>query len=168
MQEAVSLHIKLSFGVQWFSGWIHQSLFELCWPIPVVVLLSPDSCESIPDAHSKLTLQLAPSRDRIYIYLVQFSHLVMSNSLFGQRTAVPRTAVCQASLSITNSQSLLNLMSIKSLMPSNHLILCHPLFLLPSIFPASGAFQISHFFASGGQSFGVSASASVLPMNIQD
>ena len=73
----------------------------------------------------------------------------------------------QASLSFTNSQSLLKLMSIVSVMPSNHLILCCPLLLLPSIFP-SRSFQMSHFFASGGQSIGVSASASVLPMNIQD
>ena len=47
----------------------------------------------------------------------------------------PRTVACQASLSITNTQSLLRLMSIESVMPSNHLILCHPLVLLPSIFP---------------------------------
>ena len=47
----------------------------------------------------------------------------------------PWTAAHQASLSITNSLSLLKLMSIESVMPSNHLILCHPLFLLPSIFP---------------------------------
>ena len=46
----------------------------------------------------------------------------------------PLTATCQASLSITNSQSLLKLMSIQSVMPSNHLILCHPLLFLPSIF----------------------------------
>ena len=52
--------------------------------------------------------------------------------------------------------------------PSNHLILCHPLLLLPSIFPASGSFPRSQFFASGDQSIGVSASASVLPVNIQD
>ena len=45
---------------------------------------------------------------------------------------------CQASLSLTISQSLLKLMCIESMMPSNHLILCHPLFLLPSIFPTSG------------------------------
>ena len=50
--------------------------------------------------------------------------------------------------------------------PSNHLTLCHPLLLLPSIFPASGYFPMSQFFSSGGQSIG--ASASVLPMNIQD
>ena len=52
--------------------------------------------------------------------------------------------------------------------PSNHLILCHPLLLLPSIFPASGYFQMSQLFPSGGQSIGVSASTSVLPVNIQD
>ena len=79
------------------------------------------------------------------------------------------TAALQASLSITNSQSLLKLMSIELVMPSNHLILCHLLHLLPpSIFPSIRVFQMSQFFASGGQSIGVSASASVLPMNIQD
>ena len=51
------------------------------------------------------------------------------------------TAACQASLSITNSQSLLKLMSIESVMPSNHLILCHPLLLLPSIFPSIRVFS---------------------------
>ena len=79
----------------------------------------------------------------------------------------PWTAACQASLSITNSQSLLKLMSIESVMPSNHLILCHPL-LLPSIFHNIRYFQMNQFFTSGGQCIGVSASASVLPMNIQD
>ena len=53
----------------------------------------------------------------------------------------PWTAVCQASLSVTNSQSLLKLMSSESVMPSNHLILCHPLILLPSIFPSIRAFS---------------------------
>ena len=66
------------------------------------------------------------------------------------------------------SQSLLKLISIKLVMPSNPLILCRPLLLLPSIFPSTGSFPVSQFFASGGQSFGVSASPSVLPMNIQD
>ena len=80
----------------------------------------------------------------------------------------PWTAARQASLSITNSQSLLKLMSIESVMPSNHLILCCPLLLCTRSFPASGSFQITQFFASGGQSIAVSASASVLPMNIQD
>ena len=51
------------------------------------------------------------------------------------------TAGCQASLSVTNSCSLLKLMSIESIMPSNHLILCHPLLLLPSIFPSIRVFS---------------------------
>ena len=55
--------------------------------------------------------------------------------------ATPWTAARQASLSITNSQSLLKLMSIESVMPSNHLTLCHPLLLLPSIFPSIGVFS---------------------------
>ena len=53
----------------------------------------------------------------------------------------PWTTPCQASLSITNSWSLLKLMSIESVMPSNHLILCHPLLLLPSIFPSIRVFS---------------------------
>ena len=88
---------------------------------------------------------------------------VMSDS------ATPWTAEYQAPLSITSSQSLLKLMSIESVVPSNHFILCRPLLLLPSTqsFPASGSFPMSQLFASVGQSIGVSASASVLPMNIQ-
>ena len=58
-----------------------------------------------------------------------------------QLFVTPWTAACQASLSITNSQSLLKLMSIESVMPSNHLILCHPLLLLPSIFPSIRVFS---------------------------
>ena len=82
--------------------------------------------------------------------------------------ATPWTAAHQASLSITNSQSLLKLMSIESVISSNHFILCRPLFLLPSIFPSIRVFSKSQFFILGGQSIGASASASVLPMNIQD
>jgi len=75
----------------------------------------------------------------------------------------PITAARQASLSITNSQSLPKLMSIESVMPSNHLILCHPLLLLPSIFRNIRSFQMSQLFALVGQNIGVSASTSVLP-----
>ena len=58
-----------------------------------------------------------------------------------QLFTTPWTAVCKASLSITRSQSLLKLMSIESVMPSNNLILCHPLLLLPSIFPSIRVFS---------------------------
>ena len=79
------------------------------------------------------------------------------------------TVAHQASLPITNYWSMLKLMSIESVMPSNHLILCHPLLLLPSIFPRIRVFfPVSHLFTSHGQNIGVSTSASVLSMTIQD
>ena len=74
----------------------------------------------------------------------------------------------KASLFITISQSLLKLMSIKSVMPSNHFILCHPLLLLPSIFPSIRVFSNESVLHIGSQSIGTSASTSVLSMNIQD
>ena len=78
--------------------------------------------------------------------------------------SIPWTAACQASLSFTISQSLFKLMSIES---SNQLILCRPFTSCPQSIPASGSFPMSWLFASGGQSIGISASASVLSMNIQ-
>ena len=92
----------------------------------------------------------------------QFSHSVVSNS------ATPWTTAHQASLSITDSRSSPKLMSIELVMPSNHLILHHLLLLLPSIFPSIRVFSNESAFASGGQSIGLSASTSVLPMNTQD
>ena len=77
-----------------------------------------------------------------------------------QLFATPWTAAVQASLSITNSRSLLKLMSIESVMPSNHLILCHPLLLPLSNFPSIRVFSNESFFASGGQSTGFSFSIS--------
>ena len=71
----------------------------------------------------------------IFISQSEFSRSDVSDS------ATPWTAALQASLSITNSRSLLKLMSIESVMPSNHLILCHPLLLLPSVFPSIRVFS---------------------------
>ena len=79
--------------------------------------------------------------------------------------AAPWTSAHQASLSITSSQSLLKLMSIESVMPSNHLT---PFSSCLQSFPALGSFPMSQFFTSRGQSIRLSASASVLPRNIQD
>ena len=98
-------------------------------------------------------------------HLVQFSSV---QSLSRVRLFVtPWTAACQASLAITDSLSLLRLMLVKLVMPSNHLILCRhpsPAFNLSQ----HQSFLVSQFFALGGQSIGVSASALVLPMDIQD
>ena len=68
---------------------------------------------------------------------------------------------------LTISGSLLRLMFIELMMPSNHLILCHPFSFCPQSFPALGSFPMSQLFPSGGQNTGASASASVLSMNIQ-
>ena len=72
-----------------------------------------------------------------YIYYISSVQSLSRVRLF----ATPWTTACQASLSISNSQSLLKLMSNKSVKPSNHLILCHPLLLLPSIFPRIRVFS---------------------------
>ena len=95
---------------------------------------------------------------------VQFSRSVVSGSL---RPHEPQAG--QASLSITNSRSPPKPMSIESVIPSNHLILCCPLLpSCPQSFPASGSFQMSKLSASGRQSIGVSTSTSVPPVNTQD
>ena len=94
------------------------------------------------------------------VSISQFSRSGVSDSV------IPWTATFQASMSITNSQSLLKLKSIESVMPSNHFILCCPFSSCIQPFPASGSFPMSQFFSSGGQ--GIGASTSVLPMNIQD
>ena len=118
-------------------------------------------------------------------WLKQHQHQSVQSLSHVQLFVTPWTASSQASLSITKSQSLLKLMSIQSVMPSNHLILCCPLLFLPSrshpaiassvvpfsclqSFPASGCIKVSQLFKTGGQSIRVSGSASVLPMNIQD
>ena len=98
------------------------------------------------------------------VYSVQFSSVTQSCLTLCD----PRNAAHQATLSIADSRTLLKLMSIELLMPSSHPILCHPLLLWPSNFPAKGSFQMSQLFASGGQSIRVSASTPVLPMNIKE
>ena len=92
---------------------------------------------------------------------------VVDQSLSHVRLFVtPGTTKCQAPLSSTISRNLLIFMPIESVMLHNHLILCCPLLLLLSTFPNISIFPLSQLFASGGQS--IRASASILPMNIQD
>ena len=85
-----------------------------------------------------------------------------------QLFATPWTVACQASLYITNSWSLLRLMSIQLVMPSNHLVLCCPLLLLPSIFPSIRVFSNESVLHISWPKYWSFSSASVLPMNIQD
>ena len=79
----------------------------------------------------------------------------------------PWAAVCQAPLSSTVSWSLLKFTSVKSMILSNHLILCSPFSSYLQSFPASGSSPMSRLFSSGHQSIGASTSASALPVNIQ-
>ena len=97
--------------------------------------------------------------DTCHYAIVQFlSHV--------QLFMTPQTAACQASLSFTISPRSLILMCTELMMPSNYLILCHPLLLLPSIVPRIKLFSNELiFFSSGGQI--IAASASVFPVNIQ-
>ena len=105
--------------------------------------------------HTQRCVTLRSHGGAIFIYAVLFVFLFRWLILFAtfQFSLVqllnhvgifvtPWTAACQASLSITNSRSLHKLISIESVMPSNHLILCHPLLLLPSIFPSIRVFSV--------------------------
>ena len=108
----------------------------------------------------------APKRAYFQFSSVQFSSL---QSLSHVRLFVTAwTTAWQASLSITNSQSSPKLTSIESVMPSSHLFLCHPLLLLPPIPPSIRVFSNESALRIRWPSIGVSASTSVLPMNIQD
>ena len=108
---------------------------------------------------NEITIQMYNGYMLNVIYSVQFSPVTQS-CLF----VIPWTAVCQASLSITNSRSLPKLMSIELVMPCYRLILCCPL-LLPSIFPSIRVFSNESALCIGGQSIGVSASTSVLTIH---
>ena len=101
--------------------------------------------------------------------MFEIEHLFITVQLLNQVQlfSTPWTAALQTELSFTVSWNLLRLMSTESLMPSNYLILCHSLLLLPSTLPGSGSFQMSQLFTSVGPSIRVPTSASVLPMNIQ-
>ena len=99
---------------------------------------------------------------------IQFSSVQFSSVAQSCLTLCDPVNRSSPGLPITNSQSLLKLMSIELVMPSSHLILCHPLSSCPQSLPASQSFPMSQLFTWGGQSTRVSAPASVLPMNTQD
>ena len=101
-------------------------------------------------------------KDQKPINSVQFSHSVMSDSLRPHESQHARPLCPSPAPGVHSNPCPL------SVMPSSRLILCHPLLLLPPIPPSIRAFPMSQLFSSGGQSIGVSASTSVLPMNTQD
>ena len=109
--------------------------------------LSTPSSSPHPHAQHHLTLMFSPSPPSYHDDLTLTTTITTISSVSVQSLShvrlfvTPGTAACQASLSITNSWSLLKLMSIESEMPSNHLIFCHPLLLLPSIFPSIRVFS---------------------------
>ena len=131
--------------------------------------LSFSSPGDLPDPEIKPTSPAfqADSLPLGYTHTHTHTHFCCSVAQSCPMLCDPMDSAHQASLSFTISWSLLKLMSLESVMPSNHLILCHPFSCLQS-FPASGSFLMSQFFASGGQSIGVAASAQVLPVIIQD
>ena len=135
--------------------------------LPKATLLEGDTVQVCPT--QALTLLTTVLRDQMVDkVLVQFSCSVVSNSLWPHELQHARPPCLSPTPGVhSNSRSLLKLMSIESVMPCNHLILCCPFSRLQS-FPTTGTFQMSLFFASGGHSIGVSASTSVLPMNTQD
>ena len=130
----------------------HLLLSLLPWSCPPELCSVPTSSPNMGPCPISLNLLM------LFSSVQSLSHV--------RHLATPWTAALQAFLSITNSWSLLKLMSIKWVMPSNHLILCHPLLLLSSIFPILGSFPMSWLFTTGSQSIGVWVSTSVLPMNI--
>ena len=101
-----------------------------------------------------------------YVKISPFSKTSMKHFSSVQSLSHVRLFASQASLSITNSQSSLKLMSLELVMSSNHLICCRPFSSCLYSFSVSGSFPVSQYLVSGGQSIG--ASASVIPMNIQD
>ena len=125
-------------------------MYDSLWP---TALYSPWSSPGLNTGVGSLSLlqEIFPTQESNWCHLhcrrilyqlnfpVQYSSVQSLSCV--RHFVTPWTAACQASLSITNSQSLLKLMSIELVMPSNHLILCHPLPLLPSIFPSIRVFS---------------------------
>ena len=119
-----------------FTHTIMSSENSFISPLPICIFLISFFClTALSSTSSKMLIRSFEREDILQLTSIQFSRSVVSDS------ATPWTAACQASLSITNSQSLLRLISIEPVMPSNHLILCCPLLLPPSIFPSIRVFS---------------------------
>ena len=160
-----SIHIASSVKCLFNSFAVFDGFSSCYWTFKSSLYI-PDTSSLLNICIVNIFFSLCPafSFSWWWFFEVQFSSVVQSCPIF----ATPWTAARQASLSITNSWSVPKPMSIELVMPSNHLILCRPLSSCLQSFPASGSFQMSQLFSSGGQSIGALASKSVLPMNTQD
>ena len=121
--------------------------------------------------HLKFSLFLWFSMFNCYLSHTFSSWLTISSDQSLSRLRLfttPWMAACQSSLSITNSQRLLKLISLESVMPSNHLNFCHPLLLLPSIFPSIRVFFNESFLQIRWPKYWSFSFSISLPMNIQD
>ena len=151
----------------WEEIWLHIQIFTLYLFVPMC--LQTGTCwinlQGIPSGRQHqsevIREEVVSCRTLGFRSYIPFSSVQLLSHV--QLFATPWIAACQASLSITNSRSSLKPMSIVSVMPSSHLILCCPLLLLPQSLPASESFPISQLFSWSGQSTGVSALASFLP-----
>ena len=144
---------KLTPSLKWMRHWS-----------PTLLSFSTHTCSQavtpvLPSTRSQ-EISSTPKKRRPFQSVQSRSHV----RLF----ATPWIAACQASLSIINSQSSFKLTSIESVNPSSHLILCHPLLLLPSIPPSIRVFSNESTLHMRWPKYWISASASVLPMNTQD
>ena len=124
----------------------------------------------LPNITESLSGRNKTSETQIYIgfLLLLLFLLVVQSPCCVWIFVTPWTAAPQAPLSSTFSQSLLKLMFIESVMPSNHLVLCHPLLLLPSVLPSTRVFSNESALPIRWPKYWISASKSVLPRNTQD
>ena len=143
------------------DGWL--KVFTLRWKRKEQAKMACLATHITPTTHIQYCNWRQKGQGRkCYISLDQFSCSVLSDSLW-----LPWTAACQASVSITNSQSLLKLMSIQPVMPSNHPILCYPLLLLPSVSPSIRVFTSGSLLQIRWPKYWSFSFSISLPMNIQ-
>ena len=152
------------FKTTWYTHG-HKVVYILLCPKCIFLPMLSNNLAIIALTWSSGPFHLSQFQIWIRVYLCNISSVQSLSCVlpFATQWAAAR----QASLPTINSRSMLKLKSIELVMPSNHLILRRPLLLL-SLFSPLGPFPMGRFFASGSQSIGTAASASVLPMNMQD